>query len=514
LSAGAALALVLPALTMTSAAEARPSAHAAAAMGASLTVAIQGAPQSLDPSKDDNGDGLYAAELLYAPVIFNTYAGTYTSSLATSWHYIGSGNKTFEFTVRSGAKFSDGEPVTAAAVAAGLLYTAHGSGPAGANFNGLTATAKGDTVVLSVKSPVANFPEFLDQRNLTGDVVCPSALKHPAALASEPCGAGPYVLDSSATIAGSKYVFTPNPYYFNPSGIHYKMITLQVISSTTSALDALRTGQANVDYDTTTGMYAPAKAAGLVVQTLGENNFVPIWIMDRFGTLDKALGSLDVREALNYAVNRPAIAKATFGSLGEPLDEPATPGYGGYNPAVAHVYNYNPAKAKQLLAKAGYPNGFSFTVEYINSQPQAGIALQAVAQEYAAIGVKMTLLPESGFPAFSAAQATKKYAAFTLVWGSGDITGYANLLWVSHSGANAFYATTPAFLDLFQAAQGAAQSRYVKAVDAITAYLVRQAWSVPICAGRGFMISTKGVNGLPPPGNALPGGLDITALHP
>ncbi|MBW8077815.1 MAG: hypothetical protein GJU76_07030, partial [Gallionella sp.] len=132
------------------------------AQAASLTIAIQTEPQSLDPAKDDSCDGLYAAELLYAPLIHETYQGTFTPALASSWKYVGTGNTQFQVTLRSGATFSDGTPVTAASVVNSLEYTSKGSGPAGSALPGLTATAtSSDTVLLKTTAPVANFPAAL-----------------------------------------------------------------------------------------------------------------------------------------------------------------------------------------------------------------------------------------------------------------------------------------------------------------------------------------------------------------
>jgi ABC-type transport system substrate-binding protein len=91
------------------------SASAGAASG-TLTVAVTGPPVSMDPSHADNGNGLYPIELAYEPLIWESDNGSLTPGLATSWKYIGTGNKQFQLTIRSGAKFADGEPVTPQAV--------------------------------------------------------------------------------------------------------------------------------------------------------------------------------------------------------------------------------------------------------------------------------------------------------------------------------------------------------------------------------------------------------------
>ena len=118
------------------------SASAGAASG-TLTIAVTGPPVSMDPSHADNGNGLYPMELAYEPLIWESDDGSLTPGLATSWKYVGTGNKEFQLTIRSGAKFSDGEPVTAEAVAASLNYFPKGSGPSTADLAGVTRALHG-----------------------------------------------------------------------------------------------------------------------------------------------------------------------------------------------------------------------------------------------------------------------------------------------------------------------------------------------------------------------------------
>ncbi len=507
--------LVLAALPAILPGSAGATSRTHAATG-TLTVAIGSQPQSLDPSKDDNGDGLNAAELLYEPLINETPSGGFVPGLASSWKYVGSGNKVFEMTIRKGAKFSDGEAVNAAAVVAGLKYNAKGSGPAASNFTGVSVKATGPyTVLVTTKVPNPEFPLTFAQRSLSGDIVCPKSLAHAASLASNPCGAGPYVLNSSATVIGSKYVFSANPTYYDPSRIHYSQITLDVIGSPTSALNALKTGQVQVisPLDTSIQQYAPAKAAGLNVDVLGATHFLPVWIMDRNGKTVPALGNVKVRQALNYALNRAAIARVAYGVLGAPNDQPATPGWDGYNPSLANYYTYNPTKAKALLKAAGYAKGFSFKILYITSQAPAALGLQAMAQEWAAIGVKAILVPESGFPPFSAAQTTLKYSGFELDWGSGDILGYANLLWFAQTGANASNATSPAAFNLYDAAISAPPSQVYSKFQAVGAYLTKNAYQVVAALGKSFVLASKGIKGLPAAGSALPAGFNVLDIY-
>src|ERR1700733_4381538 len=190
------------------------SASAGAASG-TLTVAVTGPPVSMDPSHADNGNGLYPMELAYEPLIWESDNGSLTPGLATSWKYIGTGNKQFQLTIRSGVKFADGEPVTPQAVAASLNYFPKGSGPSTADLAGVTATASGtDTVTLTSKTPDPVFPQLFSQDYLAGDIISPKALANPKSLTATPSGAGAYVLSAAGTVADEQYTFTANPSYY------------------------------------------------------------------------------------------------------------------------------------------------------------------------------------------------------------------------------------------------------------------------------------------------------------
>src|SRR5580698_10509448 len=87
IGAGSTAAVVMLAMipvVMTSYAGASSRAHVATG---TLTIGVGAAPQSLDPSADDNGDGLFTAELLYEPLVNETDQGKFIPGLASSWHY-------------------------------------------------------------------------------------------------------------------------------------------------------------------------------------------------------------------------------------------------------------------------------------------------------------------------------------------------------------------------------------------------------------------------------------------
>jgi peptide/nickel transport system substrate-binding protein len=96
-----------------------------------------------------------------------------------------------------------------------------------------------------------------------------------------------------------------------------------------------------------------------------------------------------VREALNLAVDRDAIVRGLLNSVTVAATQPAPASVYGFDPSIPQI-PYDPAKAKRLLADAGYPSGFKFVVEaVIGAGPADGAVYQKIAQDLSQIGVTM-----------------------------------------------------------------------------------------------------------------------------
>ena len=131
----------------------------------------------------------------------------------------------------------------------------------------------------------------------------------------------------------------------------------------------------------------------------------------------------DVREALSLAINREAITTHIMKGLAITADQINSSAVYGYDKSVK-PYEYNPKKAKELLAKAGYPNGFEIRLDSLNRGDFPKIA-QAVASSLARVGikVKVNVLPGSSF----FGPMGKRETSFTLIgWssGSGDASSF------------------------------------------------------------------------------------------
>ena len=361
-----------------------------------LTVGEVTPPSALNPTTSIDGleivqEFAYEGVTTWVNPATPGLAGVAAPGLATSWHYLKSSppNTMFEFTLRHNARFADGTPVTAQAIATWFKYLANG--PLAANWGSYFGVLKsvrtvGEwTVVIQLKSPSPNVPYGLTDINLGfGSPASPKCVAHPSMLNSGDCGAGPYMVDTAQTTTGSKYTFVPNPYYYNKSAQHWSKVVLLVVPTESSLLQALRTGEIQLaQADASTA--AAAKAAGMATPSAADVNAGLFLNLKR----NTPLRSLLVRQAMNYAVNRKALA-AAFG--GDPESEVVT--NDGYYPKDANYYPYDPAKAKALLAQAGYKNGVTIpdVVAYGPMGDQGTPQIDAVASQLAQVGIKLQVV--------------------------------------------------------------------------------------------------------------------------
>lgn len=422
---------------------------------ATLTVASTTAPNSLDPAQSANGaPSRWFIDPAYATLLtLNAKTGVPEAGLAEKWGYVGSNNDNFQFQLRKGLKFADGTPLQADQVIASFkYYLSTGAGPTKAYFAGWTFKAVNDlTVQISTTTPVPIIPELLTPDYLIGDIISPAGLTKPSVLAAGSYGAGAYVLDQSQTVAGDHYTYIPNKNYYDTANVHYAKIVAKVIPNLTQQVQALKTGQIQV-------MLAdPTVASTLTGGSIGTATRMVSWtgmyLFDRDGTIVPALKSLKVRQALNYAIDRNPTVAAVYGKYGEPTSQEALPGSdaNGYDAGLDKTYGYDLAKAKSLLAEAGYADGFSMPVFYESYVPAEAKLAQVLASQLSKIGVTVQLKGESNFSSWVSDLFSKQFAGTVFNGGSGG-GAYQSVQWFLTNGAlNPFKSTTPSVETAYQA---------------------------------------------------------------
>lgn len=388
-----------------------------------LTIASTFPPLSLDPARS-GGDNplLWFIEPAYSPLIYRGAKG-YLPGLAVSWGFVGSSNKIFDLKLRAGVKFSDGAELTAGAVKKWLSYVPKAGGPFAASYDFKAVDVTGPlSLRITLKKPDPSLPVALSHHKTAGHVASPEALKKPKELGTRTFGAGPYMLDPEQTTTNQQYTYVPNPHYWDKPSVRWKKVVIKVMDDENATILAMRSGNVDLMIGSPSTAASAEKAGFNVVR----QPTIPALVafLDRKGSNTPALRDVRVRQALNYALDRKAIAKVLSGGSGKPSSQPAVPGTEGYSADLAGYYSYDVAKAKRLLADAGYEEGFRLPLHAFDAGAGWTESAQIIASYWAKIGVKVDVKVPAAVNEWVAAVSGGKVSAGIWLGKNDDMYSY------------------------------------------------------------------------------------------
>lgn len=360
---------------------------------ATIHVRCQNDSTTLDPAL---GTAPYVAAITrpaYEPLINMGTDGTYQPGLATEWSYQGNGS-VLQLKLRKGVTFHDGTPFNAAAVKANIErgQKIAKSGVA-AELTAITSVDAVDEQTVALRLKAGQGGTLLESlTSLPGMIVSPAAFSKPD-LAQHPVGTGPFKFASYKP--GVSVSYDRNTDYWGDKALA-ATVEIDFIGDAAAALNALRTGAVDAMGGSDCGLAGPELAAaktssGIKVEKLPVGIFVQNLMINR---TKPPLSLENVRQAMNMAFDRDAIVK-TLG-YGTPTVQYAPRGTVYFNKDIDGFYKYDVAKAKSLLAEAGYPNGFEMQIAYNGLNQEVGKISQILQQYLAAIGIKATLQPLDG----------------------------------------------------------------------------------------------------------------------
>jgi peptide/nickel transport system substrate-binding protein len=410
--------------------------------GGNLVYERQAATETLNPLAIINGNGdIFSYNLIYSGLVRSDPNGgsRLEPSLAQRWKVSPDG-KTYTFTLRPNLKFSNGQPVTAEDVAWSLNNFGDPKiNAAMSSVSGGYGSAKvinPTTVEVKLKAPVAAFlynisiwPAFILPKNLVE--------KQGAAFYKHPVGTGPFMVKEY--VKGSHITFVPNPYYWEKGKPYLNSVRYNFATDSNSRILALRSGAAQIMDGLPFSQIASIQAnKNLRVQSAKVPLFMGLWLNHK----KTGFSDLNVRRAIQYALNRKQMNQAIFHGLGK-IPNSVLMGFDmDASPSTVKPYPYDVAKAKELMAASKYPKGFSTTLQYPSGYDfytQMALLLQ---QELGAIGIKLKLQetdPATGTANFLARKydMTFPFASFT-----SDVTvpdEYADFLGDPDNGLNGFF---------------------------------------------------------------------------
>jgi peptide/nickel transport system substrate-binding protein len=228
----------------------------------------------------------------------------------------------------------------------------------------------------------ASDPIIPEKVSLFGGVVVPPkyiAQKGDAGFAAHPVGTGPFKFQSRQQ--DNQVVMVANADYWGPKA-HIKTLIIKIMPTPATAVAALQSG----GIDIVTGI-SPDAIAQLGTNSGATTHKVP-GVREYYvamNTLDGGpLANTKVRLAMNYAVDVPTLINTVLGGAAQRTPSLLPQQVFGYDAAIP-AFPHDPAKAKSLLAQAGFPNGFS---TQLSASTVDQDVTQAVAGPLAAVGIK------------------------------------------------------------------------------------------------------------------------------
>lgn len=346
--------------------------------GGVLRMSIDQAASVIHPMLARVNPEYLVTELLYSNLTRLKPDMTVEPDLAISWEP----NETrteWIFKLRQGVTFHDGSPLTSEDVVATINATLDPktASPGRTNVGPIKEVAAVDplTVKFTLSGAYADLPvalTYLNARIVPAKVVASDL----ASLSTTANGTGPFKLVSYEP--DRKIVVERNAAYYDPTRPYLDRVELLVYPDRTAEASAMISGEIDLLLTTTPGEYERlVKAGGVKALRTPSGQFLNI----NLGCDQKPFSDVRVRQALALAVDREATVGFVAGGYGTPGND--TPLNSAY-----HFYKNIPqkkpdiAKAKQLLADAGYPNGIDLTLiasDRPATRTQLGVAVREMA---------------------------------------------------------------------------------------------------------------------------------------
>jgi peptide/nickel transport system substrate-binding protein len=411
-----------------------------------------GDADTLDSPISDNGETAEVTTQLFNLLVRAKPGQTDVEpDLATSWSVSPDG-LVWTFKLRQGVTFHDGTPWNAEAAKFNFDRWSDPKNPYRPKdadflyFGGFLAdTFKEARVVdpytLQIVLKAPNAPLVYNLSIIAFDFASPASIKKYGGTGAgqHPVGTGPYkfvewVRDDHVTMVA-------NPSFFRKGLPKTQRLVMRVIKDNAARFLALKSGeinameQPNVD-DVKIARTDPHLKVG----------FRPPFNVGylRFNLHNPLFSDRRIREAVALAINRKAIVDALYAGYGDVANQLMPPVMWGRASTVKD-YPYDPARAKQILAEAQYPNGFSFDFWYLPVArpyiPNGKDVATAIASDLAKVGIRAHLVTEDWGTYLKDRVQTNKFPLFMFGWigDNGDPDDWLGYFYAKHDPNSAYY---------------------------------------------------------------------------
>ncbi|MDH6708103.1 peptide/nickel transport system substrate-binding protein [Kitasatospora sp. MAA19] len=400
--------------------------------GKAITMGTTQLTGVLDPAAAyDSGSWLLLRNTFQSLLAFPAASSAPSPDAAQSCEFPGGDATQFHCTLRSGLKFSNGHPMTAADVVFSIERTKKindENGPAALLSSIKSVEAKGDTeVIFQLTAPDATLPAKLagpagaivDHQVYPADKVAPN---------DKQVGSGPYRFDSVESLGGGngtakqlgKVVLVPNDKYSGEAKLRNSKFTVRYFDKPADLKTALDKG----DVDLTDNSLEPNTAAQIHSDQQGGKTDLQVVEGDSndtrslvFNTKDPVGGNLAVRQAAAQLIDRKALARDVFARTVQPLYSMVPAGVTGHTTAFFDRYGDQDAgKAKKILTDAKVQTPVKLTLSW--SRSRAGSAEPDMLKKQLEAGglFQVTVQQEPDWDKYRAGWAEGRYQAYVIGW--------------------------------------------------------------------------------------------------
>ncbi len=310
------------------------------------------------------------------------------AELATSWE-VTEDATVFDFVLREGVTFHDGTAFDAAAAKAYFDWVLDDENPIPARGRSVLSDVETVEVLgpyeLRMTLSTSNAAMLSNLALANARIASPaSVIDQGASVTRNPVGTGPYQF--ADWVDGQKVVVEAFDGYWGEPAAADAIEFLETTNASTRAAQ-LQSGEAHFIEAVPAPLIPQIEAAAGVSIVTSGSTFARIFPLN---TQIEPFSDVRVRQAMNLAIDKDVIVQVAYGGGATVMDAPFPASVFGY--ASQGAYPYDPERARELLAEAGYEDGFSFSVLTFTGDEYATVG-QLMQQMFADVGLEMQLNP-------------------------------------------------------------------------------------------------------------------------
>ena len=351
---------------------------------ATITVVQGPEPLSLDPSVDINKTSINVQHTMMDPLIYHTAENETIPWLATGWEAVEPTR--WRFTLRDDVTFHNGEPFNAESVVFSINTYKSSEGEGKTFFQYVESVEAVDEFTVDI---VTAAPNPIVPETLAFLYALPPgyyAEVGSAGFSQSPVGTGPFTFVEWQQ--GIQIKVAANPDYWGGAPALDEVVFKPAPEASTRVA-MLETGEANIIAN------VPPELTARVTDAEGTDiREVPSlrMIFVEFNPFEPPFDNVLVRQAFNYAVDKDALIDIILEGHASRITGVILPGWLGYNPENLTSYDYDPGKARALLAEAGYPDGLTVDFWYpVGRYLKDKEVAEAIAGQLQEVGVTTNL---------------------------------------------------------------------------------------------------------------------------